>query len=211
MRHSNEAPLAQRHTPSDFALAHARGLDQALLDRWPQATEVWPLTPLQQGLGFESLALADPTHDPYRVQLRMTLTGHLDSARLKRALEALLERHPILSLALPTEMLEKGLGIRHPQGVDFALIAADESALSALILEDLHTPFDLERGPLLRVRLIQTAPDVHHLILANHHTILDGWSMPIVIADLAALYRAEALPPALAWVEHLKWLAAQDT
>ncbi|MBZ1351818.1 amino acid adenylation domain-containing protein, partial [Alcaligenaceae bacterium LF4-65] len=211
VRHASQAPLAQRHTPSDFALAHARGLDQAMLDRWPQATEVWPLTPLQQGLGFESLALADAAHDPYRVQLRMTLKGPLDSARLKRALEALLERHPILSLALPTEMLEKGLGIQHSQGVDFTLLSADESALHALILEDLHTPFDLERGPLLRVRVIQTAPDVHHLILANHHAILDGWSMPIVMGDIAALYRAEALPPALAWGEHLKWLAAQDT
>jgi amino acid adenylation domain-containing protein/non-ribosomal peptide synthase protein (TIGR01720 family) len=210
VRHATQAPLAQRHTPSDFALARARGLDQAMLDRWPQATEVWPLTALQQGLGFESLALADAAHDPYRVQLRMTLKGPLDSARLKRALEALLERHPILNLTLPTEMLEKGLGIRRPQGVDFTLLSADESALSALILEDLHTPFDLERGPLIRVRLIQTAPDVHHLILTNHHAILDGWSTPIVMGDLAALYRAEVLPPTLAWGEHLKWLAAQD-
>jgi hypothetical protein len=182
-----------------------------MLDRWPTASKVWPLTSLQQGLAFESLALTDASYDPYRIQLSITLQGPLDIQRFEQALNALLARHTLLNLVLPAEMLEKGLGIELAQPLDWQVITAPEQELEPLMQADLHAPFDLERGPLIRARLIQTAPTVHHFILTNHHALLDGWSTPIVIADLAALYRGETLPPTLAWGEHLKWLTAQNT
>ncbi|RMM96344.1 condensation domain-containing protein, partial [Pseudomonas savastanoi] len=50
--------------------------------------------------------------------------------------------------------------------------------LEACVQQEMQRPFDLEKGPLLRVRLLNLATDEHVLILIQHHIVSDGWSMP---------------------------------
>ncbi|KOG37920.1 hypothetical protein ADK38_47230, partial [Streptomyces varsoviensis] len=51
----------------------------------------------------------------------------------------------------------------------------------------------------------------HRLVLTAHHLLLDGWSSPIVLRELFALYAGHGeLPPVRPYTDHLKWLAAQD-
>src|SRR6185503_1558579 len=51
-------------------------------------------------------------------------------------------------------------------------------------------PFDLQRGPLLRVQLLQLSEDEHVLLVTMHHIVSDGWSMGVLVREVAALYTA---------------------
>ncbi|WP_411016892.1 condensation domain-containing protein, partial [Salmonella sp. s51944] len=62
--------------------------------------------------------------------------------------------------------------------------AVHADALQALIDAEVQRPFDLERGPLLRVRLLRLAEDAHVLVLTQHHIVSDGWSMPVMVDEL---------------------------
>lgn len=65
-------------------------------------------------------------------------------------------------------------------------------AARELALEEAGTPFDLERGPLLRARTLRLAQDDHILLLTVHHSVFDGWSVGIMEQDLSTAYRARA-------------------
>ena len=70
--------------------------------------------------------------------------------------------------------------------------------------------FDLAHGPLLRTWVIVHDAQCHTLLMSNHHALLDGWSTPILMGELAALYRGESLGATVDWQEHLQWLASGD-
>src|SRR5699024_8759599 len=88
---------------------------------------------------------------------------------------------------------------------EIARIEADES----------REPFDLTSAPPLRCTLIRHTKTEHTLVLTNHHIILDGWSMPILVRELMEIYAAgqagAPLPAAPAFRDHLAWLASHDT
>ncbi|NUP26546.1 MAG: amino acid adenylation domain-containing protein, partial [Nocardia sp.] len=86
-------------TPSDLDLVRpTQSQLERLEDRYPASSDIWPLTPLQEGLLFHSL-LADESTDPYVVQLVVELRGAVDPRRLRRAGQLLLDRHANLRTA----------------------------------------------------------------------------------------------------------------
>ncbi len=74
--------------------------------------------------------------------------------------------------------------------------------------------FDLAIPPLIRFTLIKLASDAHRLLLTSHHILMDGWSTPILIRELLALYAnrgdGSSLPPVTRYRDYLRWIAAQD-
>src|SRR5205085_11763583 len=66
-----------------------------------------------------------------------------------------------------------------------------EAQLDERLTEEADRPFDLERGPLLRVHLFTRSSDEHILLLAAHHIIVDFWSLALLMHELGLLYRAE--------------------
>ena len=68
----------------------------------------------------------------------------------------------------------------------------------------------METAPLLRVSLVGMGPERHRLVISNHHILLDGWSMPVLLDELFRLYRGETLAPAPSYRTYLAWLAGQD-
>src|SRR6185436_801436 len=73
-------------------------------------------------------------------------------------------------------------------------------------------PFDLSKGPLWRARLIRVGEQEHVLSLVLHHIITDGWSMDLLVGEMAKLYRAfsegreSLLPePALHYADWAAW------
>ncbi|MGW7018665.1 amino acid adenylation domain-containing protein [Streptomyces decoyicus] len=175
-----------------------------------RATGELPLPPLAQGLLFHSLYDHDGT-DPYLVQFVFELGGALDPAALRDALHRLLLRHPQLSA-----------GVRHgPSGrpvqvvvpdftVEWQEIPADED-LERFLDADRGRRFDLATPPLVRAALLHHADARHTFVLTTHHLLLDGWSMPILIKELFALYAGHALPPATPYRDFLDWLSARDS
>src|SRR4029077_172746 len=167
--------------------------------------EILPLAPLQEGLLFHAL-YETQEHDPYIVQLTLTLEGPLEEGRLQAGARALLERYPNLGAAFETEGLEAPVQVipaekRLPwERVDLSgLEEADRpGALRQWLAQEKARRFDPARPPLLRFGLIRRAAERHELVLTKNHLLSDGWSTPIILRELLALYErggsAEGLP-----------------
>ncbi|WZU33671.1 Linear gramicidin synthase subunit D [Rhodococcus ruber] len=205
-------------TPSDVPLVH---VGQSDLDTWetryPTLVDAWPLAPLQSGLLFHAM-LADGRADVYTTQVLLHLTGRVDVARLRRAAEALLERHPNLRTAFvagesgePVQLVLDAVALPWRE-VDSP--GADGSELESTVRADQDVPFDMAAPPLIRFLVVRTAPDAWTLAVSSHHILLDGWSMPLLLKDLLTLYATDAdatiLPRVPAYRSYLEWLATRD-
>ncbi len=179
-------------------------------------SDILPLSPLQEGLFFHSLYHRDGP-DVYITQLVLDLTGPLDAAALRRSARALLVRHPHLGAAFWTEGLDRPVQVV-PREVELPWEEADFSddpdGAEGYLAADRERRFDLATPPLLRAALLRLAPDRHRLMLTVHHILLDGWSTPVLVRELFALYEADgdpsALPPAPPYRDYLSWVARQD-
>ncbi|WP_411083388.1 amino acid adenylation domain-containing protein [Streptomyces sp. cmx-18-6] len=217
-----DIPADPVHTPSDFPLVP---LDQRRIDRLqersPALQDVWPLTPLQEGL-YALTQLADDDVDVYTMQLVLRLAGDVDATALHRAAARLLDRNPGLRTAFvttggrPVQVVAADVAPDWSESdLRTAAGTAREEALRAIAEDDRTRPFDLTTPPLLRLRLVRLGEREHALLVTNHHAILDGWSVPVLLQELLSLYAAEtgpAEPPALRrpFRDFLVWRAAQD-
>ena len=186
----------------------------------PQIEDILPLSPTQQGLLFHTL-YDENKSAAYVVQFTYDLTGSLDAATLKAAAEALVQRHANLRArflhhtAEPVQMIARQVTLPW-QDIDLRDLAPHEreAELARWLQQDRVRPFEPAQAPLLRFALIQLAPQRARLVFTSHHILLDGWSMPIFLGELFALYRARgddsALAPPVPYRNYLAWLKRQD-
>ncbi|MGW0789318.1 amino acid adenylation domain-containing protein [Streptomyces sp. NPDC002911] len=195
------ADLARRWFDVLEALAHrARA----------RATGELPLPPLAQGLLFHSLYDHDGA-DPYLVQFVFELGGALDPAALRDALHRLLRRHPQLSAGIRQSPSGRPVQVVVPDAtVEWQELPAHED-LERFLESDRRRRFDLATPPLVRAALLRRAGERHTFVLTTHHLLLDGWSMPILVKELFALYAGHALPPATPYRDFLDWLSTRDS
>ncbi|RSN59718.1 non-ribosomal peptide synthetase [Streptomyces sp. WAC 04229] len=214
-----EDPGAGGHTPSDFDLVELTQRDVAELEAAvPALTDVWPLTPLQEGMLFER-AIDDGGVDVYQSQRILDLEGPLDAQRLRAAWQRLVARHE----SLRTSFHQLGSGetvqaVASEADVPWRtadLSHLDEAAAAAeadrLLARDQAERFDVTRAPLLRLLLIRLGESTHRLVVTSHHVVLDGWSTPIVLSEMAAGYaggQGSSTPPS--YRDYLAWLRRQD-
>ncbi|WP_430332880.1 amino acid adenylation domain-containing protein [Rhodococcus sp. ACT016] len=217
-----QAPGAGGRTPSDFDLVtFGQPEIERLENRYPDMTDVWPLSPLQKGLLFHA-SVSEESADAYVVQLVLELHGDVDPARLRRAGEMLLERHPNLRTAFvadtaagPVQVVQDHVVARWTE-VDVSRQDAGmrRTELDRMLRADRATRFDPARAPLLSWMLVTTGPERHRLVLTSHHLLLDGWSMPLLLRELVVLYGADGdaavLPRAYPYRDYLAWLGGQN-
>jgi amino acid adenylation domain-containing protein len=169
------------------------------------------LTDLPMSYGQEQLWFIDrlaPGLPTYNILFALKLTGPLDAEAMCRAVDKLVARHE----ALRTRLVANGEG-RPVQRVDppksqilqlrdLAGMPPDErqASLRDFLDTEARRPFKLAEGPLLRNWLLKLADREHMFLTAVHHSVFDGWSIGVLVKDVAALYAAEATgePPALA-------------
>ncbi|MEA2691483.1 MAG: hypothetical protein QOJ16_870, partial [Acidobacteriota bacterium] len=160
-----------------------------------------PLSFAQERLWF--LDQLDPGSPAYNLPAPLLLRGRLappalaasfaeivrrhEALRTTFALEAGAESQPVQVIAPAIPPTAPGLPL-----VDLAGLPAGARAKEGprLATAETRRPFDLARGPLLRVSLVRLAADEHLLLLNLHHIVADGWSMGVLIAELGALYPA---------------------
>ncbi len=156
-----------------------------------------PLAPsfAQQRLWFLARLGAGAT---YHIPIGMRFSGALDRDALRRSLDRLVARHEALRSVFVSVGGAPQVEIL-PEGCGFALVEEDlehepraAERLEELCGEEAHAPFDLERGPLIRGRLVRLGPEEHVFLLTQHHIVSDGWSMGVFTRELAALYGAFA-------------------
>ncbi|RSS72244.1 non-ribosomal peptide synthetase, partial [Streptomyces sp. WAC06614] len=190
-------------------------------DHGPLA-DVLPLSPLQQGLFFHAVYDTEG-EDVYTVQLALDIEGPLRPRSLSAAAEALLARHPALraafrndgGLTAPVQVIPARVELPWTE-IDLTGLPEDErdAAVHAWTTEDRATRFDPAVAPLLRFALLRTGAERHRLVLTNHHILLDGWSMPVLVKELLTLYGRSGdgsdLPRVTPHRDYLTWLAGQD-
>ncbi|MFF5257090.1 amino acid adenylation domain-containing protein [Streptomyces leeuwenhoekii] len=214
-------PGAGGLVPADLPLV---SVTQEEIDAWeaePDGVEdVLPLSPLQEGLFFHAL-YAGTGPDVYTMQTTLDLTGPLDAAALRAAGQAVLDRHPNLRAAFRHRGRGDSVQII-PRRAELPWTEVDLSHLdeparqaeAARLTDDARTRrFDLARPPLIRFTLIRLGEDRHRLLILKHHILLDGWSVPLFLRDLVALYRhgdRAALGPVVPYRGYLDWLSRQD-
>ncbi|MFC8950823.1 non-ribosomal peptide synthetase, partial [Streptomyces rochei] len=183
--------------------------------------DILPLSPLQEGFVFLGL-LHTEGPDLYVGQVAFDLEGPFDGARMRAAAEALLRRHANLRAGF--RQRKNGAWaqlVLHDvdlpwQDADLSALPEDERGPEAdrLAAADRARRFDLGRPPLLRFTAIRLSAGHVRLVMTNHHIVLDGWSMPVLLRELMALYASGGDPAALPRVrpyrEYLAWLDARD-
>ena len=188
-------------SPTTWSLAerlgYARDLRLRTIPR--QADEQpHPLSFAQQRLWF--LAQLDGQSATYNIPVALQLDGPLDTAALRQAFLTLVERHDSLRSTFPAMHGEPTLRVdpvRDPltELVPPALSTeAQAEWVRRWIDEEVHRPFDLEHGPLLRLHLLCTGPETHVLLVNMHHIISDGWSLGVLVREWSALYAAYRAP-----------------
>ncbi|WP_424188004.1 amino acid adenylation domain-containing protein [Actinokineospora sp. G85] len=170
--------------------------------------DILPLSPLAEGLLFQS-ELDGSGPDVYTVQLVIGVDGPLDPARLERAAGELLRRHPNLRAAFRRRKNGTAVALV-PTAVELPWRFCDGDP-ERVAREERERRFDPATPPLIRFALVRERADRHQLVITNHHVLLDGWSTPLLVADLFALYDGRQLKPAAPYKDYLAWLAAQDT
>lgn len=154
-----------------------------------------PLSYAQQRLWFLDKLQGSSTE--YNLCEALALHGKLDLAALQQAIAALLDRHETLRTHFeehggePAQVIEQSIQV--PVEID-DLMQLDgvsrQERLTAAMRQGREQPFDLSRGPLVRIKLLKLAEDEQVLLLSFHHIVCDGWSLSIFNQELFSLYGA---------------------
>lgn len=146
---------------------------------------LWVLDQIQPGTAF------------YNISIAVRLVGKLDLRAFKQAFSEIIRRHEILRTVFADCDGQPMQVVTAPEEIDLPVAdlsshppQQSEETARRLIEQEAQRPFDLKRGPLLRVGLIRLAEEEHVATLTMHHIVSDGWSIALLIEELAALYTA---------------------
>ncbi|KAG0037295.1 hypothetical protein BGZ83_003473, partial [Gryganskiella cystojenkinii] len=148
----------------------------------------------QQRLWF--LAQIEGGSEAYHMPTAIRLRGHFDCEAWRLALSMLFARHEALRSTFSSINGKPRVVLLPPEArlpfISHDLRAAPDSEeeLLRLTKTEATIPFDLEKGPLIRSRLIQVSDEDHVLLITQHHIISDGWSIGVMMRELAQLYDA---------------------
>ena len=160
-----------------------------------KTTSVHPLSFAQQRLWFiNQLAPDTPT---YNIPIVINLTGHINVAVLEQSLNEIIRRHDILRTNFVVNEGKPVQAIKPPASLSLSVEDLREfpesertQQVQRLSTELAQQPFDLSCESLWCTKLLRLAQQEYKLLLTLHHIIADGWSMGVLIKELAALYEA---------------------
>jgi len=178
----------------------------------PAAQQVGPVSHGQRWIWFSQQF--EPESSAYNIAVALRSPDPVDGSALRRALDTLISRHPILRTTFPVRDGEPVMLV-HPHGSaayrEHDARDLDHDALVRRLVSAARRPFVLESGPLLRVGLYRR-PDGDVLLLSVHHIIADFWSMTILARDLGTYYTAYAsgrdvapTAPAATYLDVVEW------
>ncbi|NVZ85969.1 non-ribosomal peptide synthetase [Pseudomonas yamanorum] len=216
-------PDAGGLTPSDFPLAH---LTQGQLDALPvPATaieDVYPLTPMQEGLLLHTLL--EPGTGLYYMQDRYRINSALDPERFAQAWQAVIARHEALRASFCWNVGEDMLQVIHKPGstpIEYLDWSADpeseqEPRLQALLKSEREAGFDLLNQAPFHLRLIRVGEARYWFMMSNHHILIDAWCRSLLMNDFFDIYMALgegreaqlATPPR--YRDYIAWLQRQN-
>jgi amino acid adenylation domain-containing protein len=162
-----------------------------------------PLSFAQERLWF--LEQLEPGRPTYNLPLALRLEGPLDVAALAAAFRGIVQRHEALRTTFPVsgdggdgrpvQRIASDSEVKIPLPVvDLGGLPLQETELQRLAAAEAARPFDLVAGPVLRAFLVRLGEREHACLATLHHIAGDGWSLGVLVRDMAALYAGEPLP-----------------
>ena len=174
-------------------LREAQGA-RARLVRQPRPERL-PLSYAQQRLWF--IDQFEGTSTEYNMPEALRLQGELDQEALERTINTIVERHESLRTHFvevdgePVQTIVPSLRIAVPVEDLSALDeASQQQAVAAAMRREWEQPFDLARGPVLRIKLLKLGEHDHILLRTFHHIVSDGWSVGVFNREFGTLYEA---------------------
>src|SRR5579871_4290087 len=183
---------------------------------------LYPLSPMQRGMLFHTLL--EPQTGVYINQLVVELEGAIDPVALRRAWQRIIDRHGVLrtcftwkETAEPLQLVERCAELPWDEQ-NWREMGKEEQKrrLDQYLEEDRIRGFDLEYAPLMRVLLAHTSERRCQLVWSHHHLLLDGWSVPLVMANVFRFYEGECsgewvqVPSPRPYADYIGWLQKQD-
>ncbi|WP_414575220.1 amino acid adenylation domain-containing protein [Anabaena sp. CCY 9402-a] len=194
------------------------------VDKRQNIENIYPLSPMQQGMLFHTLLT--PQAGVYVPQVCLYLEGKLDINALQTAWNQVVINHPALRTAFYWEQRDKPFQVVFRQVeipwklLDWQTISEAEQTveLEKFLESDacggkLRTSsFDLKQPPLMRLALIQLSAAKYILIWTQHHLIIDGWSSALIIREVFQNYynSPSYYPNSRPYGDYIAWLQQQD-
>ncbi|MDZ8257279.1 non-ribosomal peptide synthetase [Nostoc sp. ChiQUE01b] len=171
-----------------------------------------PLTAAQKELWFLA-QMGDEVSRAYNESRTIHLRGTCNLLAVRKAVQEIINRHEALRTTFSPDgdeqLIHSTLTIDIPVS-DFSTLdkSQREAPLSEFLAREAQQIFHLEKGPLLGCHIVKLEEDHHLVVLTNHHIVADGWSIGILLRELAAIYSAECqgipsqLPQPMKWSEY---------
>jgi len=161
----------------------------------------------------------EPGSAAYNIPIAIRIRGRLDVDSLEKTLQELVRRHEVLRTRIE---MRGGRCVQVIEPAKRELLEREvlgglssekrEEEVSRKVLEETGRTFDLEHGPLLRVRVLKLGEEEHVLLVTMHHIVSDGWSMGVLVREMGVLYKAYALgeesplkEPTIQYADYAMW------
>ncbi|BAY34383.1 amino acid adenylation domain-containing protein [Nostoc carneum NIES-2107] len=193
--------LSTAHTDADIEQIIAAvkesvvEMQQGELLPTPQEMIKLPLTAAQKELWFLA-QMGDKASRAYNESRYIHLRGAFNFSALHQAIQAIINRHEALRTTFSPkgdeQIIHPSLTIDIPIS-DLSILepSQKQAQLLKLLAQEAQQIFELEQAPLLRFHLIKLEAQHHILVMTNHHIVADGWSIGILLRELATIYAAE--------------------
>ncbi len=189
-------------SPSSHSAALPEGMEglspeqqRALLEKLLRAKATgetrFPMSHGQKGLWYSYRR--DPQHTAFNVFLATRVRSNLDVKAFANSIDLILKRHPSLRTTFSDENGELLQTIHGDQSVDFEMIdlpSASDREIQDRIGAEVQQPFDLENGPLLRLKIFRISEEDHALLALTHHIVVDFWSLVLLMDEVRLAYAA---------------------
>ena len=186
--------------------------------------KIYPLSPTQEGMLFHSIK--DNGKGAYFEQNYLTIKGDISFENLKEAYKKVIENNDIFRTVFLYDNLESTYQVvKSAQAMDYIFEKEDISKepkenqnhiIASYCKEDKQRGFDLQRGPLMRVKAFKTTENVWKLVWSDHHILMDGMCLAMLLDKFTAYYNAlcegaEIIDDKVSQYEdYIVWLEDQD-
>ncbi len=184
---------------------------------------VYTLSPMQQGMIFHSIYSSESS--VYFEQTTFKISGEFNIAAFKESVEEAVKRNPVLRTSFVFKKIEKMLQVVHKsvevpiEELDWIEFSEDQIDVkfTEFLKNDRAKGFNLSKAPLLRLTVIRVKKQVWQMVWSNHHSLIDGWSLPLLFKEIFSLYdsiasnKAVRLERTRPYRDYINWLNQQDT
>jgi amino acid adenylation domain-containing protein/non-ribosomal peptide synthase protein (TIGR01720 family) len=208
-------------TPADLTYKNLSRQELEAICRQYNVQDIYPLSPMQEGILFSCLYNAGAPVYLQQVSYRLR-SSKLDPALVSASVAQLAKRHDILRSVFLFEGLKRPMQVvlKEQQTVClFKDLRNDKDKLACIQdfkEQDRGHLFNLRSDMLLRVAIFRLEEDLYEFVWTHHHLLMDAWCEELLIREYYAIYNSLSegvdvdLPPAKPYREYIKWLEGQN-